>query len=82
MVTKIFQSTLLQEERHSEQNVTITECKISIHAPTRGATTKDTDKALRHTISIHAPTRGATYKRKKHLDKGKISIHAPTRGAT
>ena len=33
---------------------------ISIHAPTRGATARIHDAALRGIISIHAPTRGAT----------------------
>ena len=33
---------------------------ISIHAPTRGATTREGRKAVRDGISIHAPTRGAT----------------------
>ena len=34
--------------------------KISIHAPTRGATYLDPEAAHDRTISIHAPTRGAT----------------------
>ena len=33
---------------------------ISIHAPTRGATTAKTDYENQLAISIHAPTRGAT----------------------
>ena len=55
---------------------------ISIHAPTRGATTciASTDKIT--VISIHAPTRGATDRRVFRLNLTQISIHAPTRGAT
>ena len=34
--------------------------KISIHAPTRGATSFTTALSMYLTISIHAPTRGAT----------------------
>ena len=34
--------------------------RISIHAPTRGATSPGEDSPLLNTISIHAPTRGAT----------------------
>ena len=56
--------------------------KISIHAPTRGATTTVADDLLRKVISIHAPTRGATLKNQDKIHKSYISIHAPTRGAT
>ena len=35
---------------------------ISIHAPTRGATSRNRKNSLRSSISIHAPTRGATVK--------------------
>ena len=34
--------------------------KISIHAPTRGATSHSIPGDIPHMISIHAPTRGAT----------------------
>ena len=34
--------------------------RISIHAPTRGATEQTIDQYLATAISIHAPTRGAT----------------------
>ena len=55
---------------------------ISIHAPTRGATTLLNHVSYFSSISIHAPTRGATdggYSKPKDTS---ISIHAPTRGAT
>ena len=39
--------------------------KVSIHAPTRGATLrKRRDESLRNSVSIHAPTRGATSMRR------------------
>ena len=56
----IFQSTLLQEERRKIMSETVTQVNISIHAPTRGATTKQDKRWRVSEISIHAPTRGAT----------------------
>ena len=57
---KVFQSTLLQEERLLSRLSSTTLIKISIHAPTRGATLLLLRTAPLHGISIHAPTRGAT----------------------
>ena len=37
-------------------------CKVSIHAPTRGATNLLLTYAIAKCVSIHAPTRGATNK--------------------
>ena len=59
---KVFQSTLLQEERLLSRLSSTTLIKISIHAPTRGATLLLLRTAPLHGISIHAPTRGATAK--------------------
>ena len=58
------------------------QCKISIHAPTRGATTSVAGIPEVEGISIHAPTRGATKRMYKSCHLQEISIHAPTRGAT
>ena len=55
---------------------------ISIHAPTRGATTTFIYFIICVTISIHAPTRGATHVLSRKVGESDISIHAPTRGAT
>ena len=55
---------------------------ISIHAPTRGATTPSISSTLSRIISIHAPTRGATSSTSIGIWQSYISIHAPTRGAT
>jgi len=56
--------------------------RISIHAPTRGATFVDNEGDEYHIISIHAPTRGATIFLLLSAFMLLISIHAPTRGAT
>ena len=56
----LFQSTLLQEERQVYTILCYNLVRISIHAPTRGATARRVQKTGRYTISIHAPTRGAT----------------------
>ena len=56
--------------------------RISIHAPTRGATKVAGVSHDTIAISIHAPTRGATYKGTQDNRTYAISIHAPTRGAT
>ena len=60
----------------------ITMLRISIHAPTRGATGSLNIQSLNASISIHAPTRGATNTRTVVIVVLDISIHAPTRGAT
>ena len=56
----IFQSTLLQEERQLQHGAEHLRITISIHAPTRGATSYDCQIPIDVEISIHAPTRGAT----------------------
>ena len=56
--------------------------RISIHAPTRGATGGKDIIGGASEISIHAPTRGATLTDLGYEVQFKISIHAPTRGAT
>jgi len=56
----LFQSTHLREVRLLKKEVFTVNCFISIHAPTWGATGKNTAACLRDLISIHAPTWGAT----------------------
>ena len=48
------------ERSDSQQSELITMLRISIHAPTRGATYKESNFNSYNFISIHAPTRGAT----------------------
>ena len=55
---------------------------VSIHAPTRGATSISPVSGLAPNVSIHAPTRGATDTRQDAVRGMMVSIHAPTRGAT
>ena len=55
---------------------------ISIHAPTKGATRKLSDRVSLLVISIHAPTKGATPVAERMCRQWLISIHAPTKGAT
>ena len=78
----LFQSTLLQEERLLSRLGSTTLIKISIHAPTRGATGCNISGNNISLISIHAPTRGATLHEYYNVLCFYISIHAPTRGAT
>ena len=55
-----FQSTLPREERRIQSQYKADGLGISIHAPTRGATSNWLGGESMHVISIHAPTRGAT----------------------
>ena len=77
-----FQSTLLQEERLCLFPEIFQLSSISIHAPTRGATSRTSTLSFCICISIHAPTRGATFIVVSAVPARIISIHAPTRGAT
>ena len=56
--------------------------RVSIHAPTRGATSFICLIVYNMLVSIHAPTRGATFLRCVDYALCRVSIHAPTRGAT
>ena len=57
---RIFQFTPLREGRQEITGVAERSRRISIHAPTRGATGTIHAIDIVNTISIHAPTRGAT----------------------
>ena len=59
-MVQIFQSTLPRGERHLLFQCISPPARISIHAPTRGATKPVISKDPVIDISIHAPTRGAT----------------------
>ncbi len=81
-VIKVFQSTLLREERHDSVKKGLVDKWISIHAPARGATEQTVLHGNKRDISIHAPARGATQLRIIIQGSVEISIHAPARGAT
>ena len=58
------------------------ERKVSIHAPTQGATTQARAQYQLTFVSIHAPTQGATLGKGDKIIVEGVSIHAPTQGAT
>ncbi len=77
-----FQSTRPRGARHSNVAFLAPATCVSIHAPTRGATTQQPPATVPTQVSIHAPTRGATEPLLPFLSRKRVSIHAPTRGAT
>ena len=78
----MFQSTHPHGVRLAKAAVLSGAVRVSIHAPTRGAT-KYLDLLVQLLkVSIHAPTRGATVGKLGVSNFIKVSIHAPTRGAT
>ena len=80
---RIFQSTLPRRERLLPEDQGDEAETISIHAPTKGATSDASTAIVDITlISIHAPTKGATLSLRLCIPALSISIHAPTKGAT
>ena len=77
-----FQSTPPREGRRVSSSKWESRDSVSIHAPTRGATSYEFQFLRTLFVSIHAPTRGATTAVVDYLDQLIVSIHAPTRGAT
>ena len=57
---QMFQSTHPHGVRQSQIEFYVELTKVSIHAPTRGATHPEFQKNVDDLVSIHAPTRGAT----------------------
>ena len=55
-----FQPTLPHGERRPNKDSSNSKTRVSIHAPTRGATMDPTEQTSHPGVSIHAPTRGAT----------------------
>ena len=78
----MFQSTLPRGERRYERRENCDAWRVSIHAPTRGATLSAFISYSHWQVSIHAPTRGATEANGRTSWIDRVSIHAPTRGAT
>ena len=56
----LFQSTLPRRERRAGRELWNDKTRISIHAPTKGATVTAISNSPPASISIHAPTKGAT----------------------
>ena len=59
--TDWFQSTHPHGVRHRGKVQPVLQRAVSIHAPTRGATTISCIQQIPSQVSIHAPTRGATF---------------------
>ena len=68
--------------RDLSRRKTAVEVKVSIHAPTWGATSADKAIECLVDVSIHAPTWGATAFNNIADAIRHVSIHAPTWGAT
>ena len=62
-----FQSTRPRGARQRRGRQPAQNRRVSIHAPTRGATTSFARSSGRCVVSIHAPTRGATAARSEQL---------------
>ena len=77
-----FQSTHPRGVRHDVYANFSDYYRVSIHAPTRGATPIESSSGKGKSVSIHAPTRGATCSGDFFTSCFDVSIHAPTRGAT
>ncbi len=77
-----FQSTRPHGARPFPFGLRFQYVKVSIHAPTRGATLEVVERKDGEHVSIHAPTRGATPQSVLATGHIGVSIHAPTRGAT
>ncbi len=78
----VFQSTHPRGVRLSGSGWRPGGAEVSIHAPTRGATSDREKNGAAADVSIHAPTRGATLSYFPLASSPLVSIHAPTRGAT
>ena len=77
-----FQSTHPHGVRQDTLCDVLQEVRVSIHAPTWGATDYAPNDAPTINVSIHAPTWGATITLLILCITINVSIHAPTWGAT
>ena len=72
----LFQSTRPRGARRRQALHWRSSRRVSIHAPTRGATILDLDRSDHLRVSIHAPTRGAT---KRKLESASMAMFQSTR---
>ena len=79
---RLFQSTLLQEERRKYLRPYPRHLHFNPRSYKRSDAFSLFCQRILINISIHAPTRGATIPTEEMQDPDSISIHAPTRGAT
>ena len=75
----LFQSTLPRRERRAGRELWNDKTRISIHAPTKGATENGAVELLSLDISIHAPTKGATNSRSKRWRDWQFQSTLPRR---
>ncbi len=78
----LFQSTLPQGERRRAERWCSGGCKISIHAPTRGATCMSRKHHMLYLDFNPRSHKGSDDNSLIFRNCDNISIHAPTRGAT
>ena len=79
IVSDRFQSTLPRRERREQPALSAELWMISIHAPTKGATSVRWYSVRRGDISIHAPTKGATGNGISDNPEGKFQSTLPRR---
>ena len=82
LATYQFQSTLPRGERPCGTPEDVTSDRVSIHAPTRGATRGRKEKYMNYTGFNPRSHEGSDKVGLKLPDNTIVSIHAPTRGAT
>ena len=78
----VFQPTHPHGVRPTGSILQFCHCKVSTHAPARGATAHEHPEADVLTVSTHAPARGATASKNGEETPFFVSTHAPARGAT
>ena len=78
-----FQSTPPRGGRLTLSEMIVSSSTVSIHAPARGATSRDGGgRALRHTFQSTPPRGGRLVPQYEPVMRLLVSIHAPARGAT
>ena len=77
-----FQSTLPRGERHRPAATMESTAKVSIHAPTRGATLRTGRPTTRSRFQSTLPRGERPFLTITKVNLFPVSIHAPTRGAT
>ena len=82
LIASWFQSTHPRRVRHAYVLIAVGVDGVSIHAPTKGATSQSATSLRPNQVSIHAPTKGATLDGVIYHNGTTVSIHAPTKGAT
>ena len=77
-----FQSTHPRGVRLVTSPLATLSCSVSIHAPTRGATSRWASTSTAHTCFNPRTHEGCDIRQLSEVYNKRVSIHAPTRGAT